>query len=472
MPKGLEKYLFGEVEIKAASSKMQMSGYVSTVTADLVDDVVEPEAFRKHLYRYENNPVYCYNHDKMQPIGKVKRVVIDTNGLYLDDITLANIPIVNDVIWPLVKEGVLKQQSIGFLSLDGEMKGKYYHHKEVYLLESSLVTVACNPDASIDTVKGFENYGTLDKLVEAYVNGEFKLPSEVSRQFAINDNPIAKEEKETVNDKTHVLTPDFTDLQPIKLDEKQEEKYDAEGEAVKKPYPTQKHYNDVMSLICLAKDNKGKYLFEVGYPTEKGFAYDWSKVATAMCKIFGAKGGAHFNAEQKAAMIERLASAYTLLGKTVPTVVLEDETEVAVDTLKPEALEEVKYTELNFSEKEPEILMVTILDKDVTNSINLLKTWVDKDIVPEGTVEVLRKSVMAYFDIFGIIDSQGDAELAGQLMALVATYNDRATANVPSAYDDDDDKEAIPAEEKDDSPLPVDEEAIKRLREVFNIFSQ
>src|ERR1044072_1227653 len=165
--------------------------------------------------------------------------------------------------------------SIGFISLDGKWEGKYYHHKEVYLLENSIVTVACNPDALIGFNKDYDylvkSYGplhTVDDLIQAYEKGFMNLPSEIRKSFymfnpvgsalstdthiekiaAMQESIQKNTEKVTMNN-THPLTPDFTAVQAIVLTDEQSKLYDQDGEAVKKPYPSQKNYHQINELI-------------------------------------------------------------------------------------------------------------------------------------------------------------------------------------------------------------------------------
>jgi HK97 family phage prohead protease len=445
MPNNKHGSLYGGIEVKAEqASRMMFSGYVSTGVADLVDEVVEPSSFEKHLPAYKNNPVVCWNHNRDFPIGKCGDVEITDKGLYLHDVKLVKqIPIVQDMIWPCIQEGVLKQMSIGFLSLAGRMEGKYYHHKETYLLESSVVTVACNPTAEIDVVKRFGDMKTLDDLINAYEKGFLELPFEVRKHYFI-DGPMNQIEKEieqesmsTQKEKTHPLTPDFTDTTAIQLGQGEYEKYyDKDGEEVKKPYPSQKNYHTVNSLICAAKrESEGKttYLFEVGVPTEKGFKYDWQKVALTMSRILGAKGGAHFNADEKSNIIVRLSEAYGLLEKSLPTVKCE-EGSIPVDMLIAEELDKLEYKDVEFLEDEQFILMRTVLENDFKNIHNTGQSLKEKGEIPDDIVEVAAKSIYAMIEIFGFIETPEDAEMAGSLLRLVAAQPDDET---PSVYHND-----------------------------------
>lgn len=136
-----DHFLFGDiVDIKKVgpSDTLTMSGYVSTKAPDLMNEVVEPSAFKKHLKRYQDNPIYCFNHERDFPIGTVANIKIDDKGLYLEGITLLEeYKFVKDYVKPAITQGILKQQSIGFLSLEHEYTPNgLLVHKEVYPLLS------------------------------------------------------------------------------------------------------------------------------------------------------------------------------------------------------------------------------------------------------------------------------------------------------------------------------------------------
>lgn len=444
---------------------MVFAGYASTNTADLVDEIIEPEAFRKHLKKYEKRPVICYNHDRNIPIGKAEQVEITAKGLYMGKIKLTEELEVNQkVIWPLIKDGVLTSMSIGFLSLDGKMEGSYYHHTEVYLLENSVVTVACNPDALIGVSKDIdylvEQYGrmnTVNDLIGAYNKGFMNLPSEKIKTFYMYNPDVPTEkmalitpnqEKQIMEVKTNpTLLPDFSTVKAIPLVENMATKYDQDGESVRKPYATQKNYASVNELIYAAKrvdkDKDGKekttYLFEIGHPTTKGYAYDWDKVALAMCKLLGAKGGVHFDPAEKALIITRLSDAYATLNKAMPCVAMDPQdadTLISVDQLIDEELAGLKYSDIKFIESEKELLEVKIFETDLINVENIAKSWKERGSITKEAREIAKKSIYAMFDIFGFIDDTGDAELAGKLLTLVAQHQEEEDCNVHSAYDE------------------------------------
>lgn len=414
------KYLFGDLEVKTAPDKMQMSGYVSVKTADLVNDIVDPSAFEKYLHRYKNNPVYCWNHDRSEPIGYVEDVQITDKGLYLNNITLIDTPIVRDKIWPLVKGGALRQQSIGFLPVAGKVEGNFYRHTEVYLLECSLVTVACNPDATLDVVKGFEGVESLDDLIKAYNKGNIILPSEVRKDFFMYTGNNNSEGASTVKTpSSSQLTPDFSDIKVIELGAEQKALYDPEGEpetvALSK---IRKNYDACCQVIHLAKSAlRDSYMFQVGVLTKSGgFKYDWDHVALSMGSLLGAKGAAHFIKEEKLALLEKLFCVYESLGKSLPTyegVSLKDITEDVLAT--------IKYKDVTFNEDEDAIVRKNIFDVNVQNLIDTLKFYGDNrpDFVEEKLKELYSN---VSFGIYAFDPDTADLSFIGELLDALAAY--------------------------------------------------
>jgi HK97 family phage prohead protease len=113
---------------------------------------------------------YLYQHNMMQPIGKMQELYEDEKGLMF----IAEIPktsLGKDVI-ELMKAGVITENSVGILPIVKEDKGDYREIKEVKLFEVSAVTLAANDQAKIMDVKGSQNiediykrYDNLCKLI-------------------------------------------------------------------------------------------------------------------------------------------------------------------------------------------------------------------------------------------------------------------------------------------------------------------
>tara|TARA_S200002703_G_scaffold30003_2_gene25944 strand:- start:32 stop:709 length:678 start_codon:yes stop_codon:yes gene_type:complete len=137
---------------------------------DADNDVIMRGAYRKTIEENGYRVKYLYQHNMMQPIGKMKELYEDEKGLMF----VAEIPkttLGKDVI-ELMKAGVITENSVGILPIQKEDKGDYREIKEVKLFEISAVTLAANDQAKIMDVKGskmiedvYKRYDNLCKLI-------------------------------------------------------------------------------------------------------------------------------------------------------------------------------------------------------------------------------------------------------------------------------------------------------------------
>lgn len=126
-------------------------------------DIIRRGAYQKTIKENGERVKYLYQHNMMQPIGKMKELYEDEKGL----VFVAEIPkttLGKDVI-ELMKAGVITENSVGILPIVKEDKGDYREIKEVKLFEISAVTLAANDQAKILDVKGTKN---LDELYKRY----------------------------------------------------------------------------------------------------------------------------------------------------------------------------------------------------------------------------------------------------------------------------------------------------------------
>jgi len=135
-------------------------GWASTPHIDRYGDRINPEAFRGGIGIYMKNPILLLNHDPDKPIGKILKLEIKDQGLYIEaliakkdkdekiDFTWA------DYAWSLIKRGILNglsvctHKDIKSKSLNGEREIIYWD-----LAEISVVTIPANPHAIIESFK-------------------------------------------------------------------------------------------------------------------------------------------------------------------------------------------------------------------------------------------------------------------------------------------------------------------------------
>ena len=137
---------------------------------DSDNDIIRRGAYQKTIQENGHRVKYLYQHNMMQPIGKMKELYEDDKGL----VFVAEVPktsLGKDVI-ELMKAGVITENSVGILPINKEDKGEYREIQEVKLFEISAVTLAANDQAKIMDVKGsvmidnvYKRYDNLCKLI-------------------------------------------------------------------------------------------------------------------------------------------------------------------------------------------------------------------------------------------------------------------------------------------------------------------
>lgn len=133
-----------------------VTGYASTPTKDLDDEIVSVQAIKAALPAYMEWRNIRQMHQPIA-VGVAKEATVDQKGLYLT----AKIVDANAI--HLLDEGVLKGFSIG-----GRKLAKYGDTiTEIELIEISIVDRPANPDCRIDAIKMAKNltmYGSLDEV--------------------------------------------------------------------------------------------------------------------------------------------------------------------------------------------------------------------------------------------------------------------------------------------------------------------
>lgn len=428
-----------EVEVKDAG-RMAMRGYASTGTADLSDESVPPSAFEKYEYRYRNNPVYCFQHDWYMPIGKVNDFHRDDKGLYFDEIVLTPTPVVKDFIWPLVEDGVLRQQSIGFYSMKQSMTGGVLVHDLVYLVECSLVTIACNPEAEAEMIrsihgskfiKGFasDNPVTMRDILWAYKHGTLISPSEISKSFSMSvktpnevreerDLPMTEATSEKKNgQEVPVMAPDFSSVKAIEKTAEDWNLYtpDVPDQAVSKIH---KDYPKLMRLVHAGMKQVGDdtaYLWPIGTTTSEGFNLVFEKMAATFCRVMGAKGAAIIDPEEKLKVVETLCQCYEKLDPEYKAPTYQD---VPLNMLAPTVFAEVKFADVQWHNGEKDIFLCTVAEAEVENWKSLILSYDSADAVPDRLKQIFKGFYMSV-DIWGYVWDREDADTLAQIIDLI-----------------------------------------------------
>lgn len=187
-----------KVEKKANNSSVCIiEGYANVSLPDRCNELMLKDCW--DLNNYMINPVICINHDTTDInslVGRATLVEPRDEGLFFraeigsenEDLTPAQ-----ETVVKLVRQGVLKTLSVGFIPHDYETDKKtgVLKYKRAELLEISLVTVPMNQLSVLTSVKAFngENEQELQHVEEVE-----KLLNDATITFPQNDTTIAGNE--------------------------------------------------------------------------------------------------------------------------------------------------------------------------------------------------------------------------------------------------------------------------------------
>lgn len=147
------------LEIKHIKAQGSFSGYASIFhVMDLHHDQVMPGAFKFSLERWMKKqrwPFLLWQHNLSEPIGYWTHIQEDQKGLFVEGQLLLEIQRGKEA-YSLIKKGVVEGLSIGFRPIVTR-KDKTQRVRKLFqvdLVEISLVTLAANPEARLQEVKG------------------------------------------------------------------------------------------------------------------------------------------------------------------------------------------------------------------------------------------------------------------------------------------------------------------------------
>ena len=159
------------LELKELSAEGLFSAYASIFdNVDYENDTVIKGAFTKSIA--EKTPVMLWNHNTAEPIGIWTTVKEDDKGLYVEGKLLINEVARAKEVYSLLKEGAVSGLSIGYSVNDYTYDDKGIRQlKDVTLHEISLVSIPCNDEARVISVKSIDDLTTL-KDVEKYLKSK------------------------------------------------------------------------------------------------------------------------------------------------------------------------------------------------------------------------------------------------------------------------------------------------------------
>lgn len=131
-----------------------ISGVANATTVDRIGDLIPKSAWK--LENFLKNPVMLWEHCSANPIGRVLIVEARDDGLYFEaeiGSKTGKITERQEEIIALLRQGVLKSFSVGFIPKSIERKDDVSIVKEAELLEISLVSVPMNQDSLLTSIK-------------------------------------------------------------------------------------------------------------------------------------------------------------------------------------------------------------------------------------------------------------------------------------------------------------------------------
>lgn len=142
-----------------------VTGYLSNFgNTDNDNDIILKGAFKKTLNERRGNIYFLNQHNFAQPHARFAVLREDQKGLYFESEPLIKGVSYSDDALKLYEAGVLKEHSIGFVTINKEYKADTRMIKEVKLYEGSNVTLGSNPDTPFTGFKNLTLTETNDKI--------------------------------------------------------------------------------------------------------------------------------------------------------------------------------------------------------------------------------------------------------------------------------------------------------------------
>lgn len=201
--KQIKLYSHFQVDEKALDQNSQepifITGYANTVTKDRYGDVIPSYAWNEAaLANYKKNPIILAYHDHEEPIGVATELMPDATGLKIT----AKISTAAKEVYQLVKEGILRCFSVGFIVKDAEYDQltDIFVIKELELLEVSVVSVPANQDSVFDLTKAFSSDEEFAEFKKSFITAS----SEGEENKGSSEPEVTSTEVENTMDKEQI----------------------------------------------------------------------------------------------------------------------------------------------------------------------------------------------------------------------------------------------------------------------------
>lgn len=190
----VEKSADGDSEETQDDLPLKIVGYANTVTKDRSHDVIPDSAWKgEALTNYRKNPIILAFHDHSRPIGTCEEATVDSKGLKV----VATISKAAGEVYDLIKDGILKAFSVGFIVKDADWdpKSDIFVIKDLELLEISVVSVPCNQDSTFSLAKAFSDE-ELAEFKKSFISTEEQSTKELDETPVTDETPEINMDKE------------------------------------------------------------------------------------------------------------------------------------------------------------------------------------------------------------------------------------------------------------------------------------
>lgn len=204
---------FGEVKDVDMKGR-RVSGYLSAFdNKDSDGDVIVKGAYTKSLNERKGEIFFLNQHNWSQPHGKFDELKEDSTGLYFVSNPMIDTTYSMDTL-KLYEAGIIKEHSVGFITMKDEIKTDARYIKEIKLYEGSNVTLGANNQTPFtgfkSSLKDIDDQSK--KIIKALRDGTF-----TDETFALLEVALKQLQQEAFNLGKKSLTepPISTPLEPI-----------------------------------------------------------------------------------------------------------------------------------------------------------------------------------------------------------------------------------------------------------------
>jgi len=166
---------FGEIKDIDLKSK-RVSGYLSSFgNKDSDGDIIVKGAYTKSIKERKDDIFFLNQHNWAQPHGKFDEIVEDAKGLYFVSNPLIDTTYSMDTL-KLYEAGIIKEHSVGFVTIKDEVTKDARLIKEIKLYEGSNVTLGANSSTPFTGFKSMNKKDVdaeLKKFLKAFRKGTF-----------------------------------------------------------------------------------------------------------------------------------------------------------------------------------------------------------------------------------------------------------------------------------------------------------